>query len=463
MKDFVNKISIDNLLKFFQVLFLIILPWQTIWITREVFFEGVKWQYGTLGFYGSEFLAWILVITFIIWLVLNKFRIQNSEFRISGDRVFVFFCLVFSVYVLASSMWAGNSSLAWQQGLRIMLAMISFFIFYLGPLSRDSVLNYFIYGSILPSVLGIWQFIFQSSFSSTLLGLSSHPAVEAGTSIVSSIDIGRVMRAYGPFSHPNIFGGYLFLSIVFISLLIYKNFEHRISRILYSTIFILNTFALFFTFSRSAWLATLVWLIIFLVFIIWQKKPYLLVVPAIFGLIFFILTFINLDIVKVRFGFVDTHEILSIEERINTVGEASGIISGNPWFGVGAGNYTYKLILDNPDRHIWTIEPVHNFFLLFLAELGFFGSALLLGVIISFIFCIKVYFGAKNWFLMGGLVLAFLPIFMFDHYIYSSLGGLYLLVLGLVSLMSGRRFFNPSLLPSLSTVSSTVNPQSWLK
>ena len=55
-KAMLIKISLINSLRTLLGLLLFLLPWQTIWITQERFLNGAKWQYGTQGFYATEFL-----------------------------------------------------------------------------------------------------------------------------------------------------------------------------------------------------------------------------------------------------------------------------------------------------------------------------------------------------------------------------------------------------------------------
>lgn len=111
----------------------------------------------------------------------------------------------------------------------------------------------FVAGLVLPSVLGIAQFVFGGSFSSTLLGLNVRDAVVLGDSVIQSSDGTRMLRAYGSFAHPNIFGGYLAVGIASI----FGLWEHAKTQkdvILLGLAGAIESVALVLTFSRSAWL-----------------------------------------------------------------------------------------------------------------------------------------------------------------------------------------------------------------
>ena len=66
LKD-VKNMSFEKILKFLIGLFLFLLPWQTIWIFREVFVGGIKSEYSTLGLYATEALLWVIILFFICW------------------------------------------------------------------------------------------------------------------------------------------------------------------------------------------------------------------------------------------------------------------------------------------------------------------------------------------------------------------------------------------------------------
>ncbi len=57
---------LQKILTYFVKLFLLLLPFQTVWIYDEMFLNGVKSQWGTSGFYVTEGLLWVSIILFII-------------------------------------------------------------------------------------------------------------------------------------------------------------------------------------------------------------------------------------------------------------------------------------------------------------------------------------------------------------------------------------------------------------
>lgn len=416
--------NLEFILSFLIKAFLFLLPWQTIWIYKEQYLNGFKWQYGTLGFYATEILLWVIVLVFMGWS-WQRFRQKTLvfKFQITRDRIFTFSILIFIIYTLASSLWAFDSEVAWQHGLRIMEMFLLFFVLYLGPFSFKESVRWLVLGSILPAVLGIFQFVFQDVFASKWLGLANHAGWQAGTSIVSGSDIGRMLRSYGPFAHPNIFGGYLVVVILLSLLWSLSIIKVKLKIVLFASYCLLLT-SLFFTFSRSALLALVVSLLIYFVQDkVAIKKRFYRIFYTVLPII--ILVLVLVPVLAVRVSGDSVNEIKSITERTNQVGESLPIIKNNLWFGVGAGNYTLALYNNDPSRSGWEYQPVHNVGLLVLSELGLVGLILLLFIILSF-FNYNFSFIKRHWVIFVLLLTAYCLLLCFDHYLYSSYIGLVL-------------------------------------
>ncbi|MFZ2190049.1 MAG: O-antigen ligase family protein [Candidatus Magasanikiibacteriota bacterium] len=432
MFDWRKQLSLQSILEFLTKLFLFLLPWQTIWIIREQYLGGVKMEYGTTGFYGTELLLWVTVVLFMVWFVKrNKELGIRNKFMLTRDRVFVFSVLLFTVYCLLSSMWAFDKGLAWQQGLRIMEMFLLFFIIFLGPLNFLQTAKWFVFGAIPVAVLGIGQFLLQETFTSKWLGLVAHPVWEAGTSIIQSDSIGRWLRAYGSFSHPNVFGGYLVIIIVtLLYCYIVKIGEQRriFINLLFFILYPLFLTALFFTFSRSAWLSFFIILLSFIVIAIKQyfknlKQSFIIyhlsfIIIILFSILFF-------PLIQTRVFSQSISEVRSVTERVSGYHEAWKIFKQDPLLGVGAGNYTLSLYRLDKWQPGWVYQPVHNVGLLVLSELGLVGVSLFFFVIGSFVYLIiKDKDGRNKILFIIPYFLFLIPLLIFDHYLYSSYTGL---------------------------------------
>ncbi|MBI2436279.1 MAG: O-antigen ligase family protein [Candidatus Magasanikbacteria bacterium] len=436
------QFKLESILNLLLRLFLFILPWQTIWIYQEKFLNGAKWQYGTMGWYGSEILLWVCIFIFMAFVFA---QVKDTRYKIQmkaeKDRIFLGSILLFLLYSFLSIFWSVDVDVALQTSLRLMEAFFLFLMLYTSSLSFKQLAVCFVAGSVLPSVLGIFQFLMQTDFSLTLLGLSQHLASVGGTSVVGSESIGRWLRVYGPFPNPNIFGGYLALAFV-IALMVYEKnpacdsvelVEIRQARkdyipilsglrlpaqgwsafggkiILYGVIALQIT-ALFFSFSRAGWIAVGVTVFFYCLIGVFAKAetppcpPQGGIIPNLFSkipplrgaggcftppvilfvLLTSVLTFIFFPLVQTRFVHQSSLEIRSTEDRVSGYREAVEIFKEHFFVGVGAGNYTAELYQLNPTLPGYAYQPVHNVGLLFLAEFGIAGIILILVVLLSF-------------------------------------------------------------------------------
>ncbi len=425
--------------------FFFFLPWQTIWIIQEQFLNESKWQYGTLGFFATEILLWGSIFAFITYFVKEK-KLKTgtlkTKFTFSKDRIFLLWTVFFLLYIYSSVMWSIDRNVAQQQSFHIMEAVLMFLILYLVPFDSKKLVKYFIFGATLQSILGIYQFLTQSTFVYKWLGLVLHPVLEAGTSVIVGDNIGRVMRAYGAFSHPNVFGGYLFVSITLTTFLFLKEpAKNTFQKLFQASVLGLQIVTLFFTFSRSAWIATsLFFLYIFISsfknkFVdtpviaiqnrVWEKQ-FLRHLSFYFVVLFTFCTVAYWPLVYTRVAHQSSHEIQSTEERTHGYKEAFQIWKTSPWVGVGAGNYTLAVYKMNPNQAGYLYQPVHSVPLLFLTEFGVIGCVFLFGVMRSF-WKFALQNRAQKYSIL--LFVALLILFsLFDHYLYSSYFGLILTV-----------------------------------
>ncbi len=351
-------------------------------------------------------------------------------------------------------------------------------------------------GIFLQACLGVWQFLTQSSFACKWLGMAQHNAGDLGVSVVetiSSVDgiAERWLRAYGGLDHPNVLGGLLVVGLLLVVGSIikntrmhfnnqdtrYRNIRYKDTRnkiqtnskfqipitkqfgywnlefvwnlYLVSCIFVFIS-ALFFTFSRGAWLGLIVGLAMMLLIAAVKKnlavQKKILEIILISGILIFILFNQFQDLVMTRVSADARLEVKSSIERIESYKDSWELIKNNWLFGVGVGNYvkynanlriyanTANLNYTNKNTFI---QPVHNVFLLVWAEIGIIG----LLFFISLLLCVMRYALCDRTRLRGNslniklsLLIALSVMFLVDHWWWSLHFGIFLfwLVLGLV-------------------------------
>jgi|AntAceMinimDraft_4_1070372.scaffolds.fasta_scaffold14855_2 O-antigen ligase len=410
-----NKLK--KYLEYLIYFYILILPWQTILIFKENFIFDYKNQYATLGIYFSEIILWIIFFCFFIFYIYNLKQKVKINFKWNRERIFILSLFIFLIYIFSSIFWSIDKEIALNKSLYFLEAGLFFIILLSQIFDYRKFLKVIVLSSVFPCLLGIYSFLTQNFLVNKFLGLNKYTASISGASIITGDGIGRWLRAYGSFSHPNFFAGFLIITIL-ANIFLFRFVKNKL---VWFFIFCLQIMSLFFTFSRSAWLSFF-FIIIFLFFCFKKEdktffnKNKLYISTSIILIIF--LSIIYNPIIKNRFSNNSYAEIKSSSERVDLNNESLEIISANLFFGVGVGNYTMASYNLNQNKNLWEYQPVHNIFLLFLAETGLFGLILFLILLYNF----KLYYFENNNVKNINLVLIFcliLPILLLDHYFYS--------------------------------------------
>lgn len=196
-------------------------------------------------------------------------------------------------------------------------------------------------GVLGESLLAWTEFLCQRSLGLWILGERSfHP----GTPEIALANWqGRlILRPYATFPHPNVLAGYT-LAVLILNL--FSSPEHRFLRVL--TLF-LGTTTVIISFSRTVWFA---WLLIVGLWLLTKRKKAVLL-----SLLFFSLG----------------EE--AVWRRLELTGAAWKMFKTSPIFGVGFGNFIPQLPKFLIPKKLYFWQPVHNIFLLILAETGIIGS-----------------------------------------------------------------------------------------
>jgi len=140
-------------------------------------------------------------------------------------------------------------------------------------------------------------------------------------------------------------------------------------------------------------------------------------IVLIFGVAFF-------PILRTRFSVSSRHESYAVSDRIVQISQAMSLVKMHPWIGVGGGNYTSSLMGIGVLLPIWQYQPVHNVFLLLLAEFGFAGVSLLALSGIFFLF--SFYYQNQPRSFLGWILIPYLIVLSLDHYMFTQYSGLLL-------------------------------------
>ena len=390
-------------------LLVFLLPIQTRWIIK-----AGDTEYLSYSLYGTDILLILVLLLFAIYkFLIFNFQFSNNfqliNFPTKPKFLTWYFIGGLALMSAVSVFFAASKLLALYKLGWLILGIGLFWLIVSANYNRLKLIYAMLYGLFFQAFLGIWQFLTQSSFANKWLGMASHDGANLGVSVIETIGadgIGeRWLRAYAGLDHPNVLGGMLAIGIIlFINDIISRKelfnfqfsifnfqiiFNDKISKAINWAFLVVFTAALFFSFSRAAWLGLTVGLMVLLFGAVikkdWLAQKNILQTILISGAVIFILflQYPNLAITRLYAG--DRLEVKSTNERVESIKNSWPIIKNNWLFGAGLGNYTLALSRQMPEQEIFYYQPAHSVYLLVLSEIGILGSAFFIGLIVYLI------------------------------------------------------------------------------
>lgn len=292
---------------------------------------------------------YVLLCGFILSLFIKKQRIYEIRQNLFNISICAFF-----IWVLISNVFSIDHYVTFRSSLKILsLFLFAFFLRLIIKNKKDDCMlwNYIIFANIVSCIVGLYQFVFQTS--------TYHLAY--GTDF-------DALRIVGAFPTPNIYANFLCLTL---PIIILKAIEEK--RIVWFAMLAINGIVLYETFSRgtviSLGVAVVLWKMIDCALIsktmrLTRKRiRYITIISLIL-----VATIINLiSSGKLTFLFQTRG---STSERVNSLLAALEIFVENPigqGFGVGIGS-----VLDGTYINI-------------LVDLGFIGIVLFLIILVNMI------------------------------------------------------------------------------
>lgn len=248
-------------------------------------------------------------------------------------------------------------------------------------------------GLILETFLLVMQFVLQSSVGSFFYFLGERNFNSSTPGIAQVVLNGRLsLRPYGTFSHPNSLAGYFLLGIFIIEYLFSQTFKKPtkvISHFKY-TVFFLSAIGIFLSFSRSVWVVGF-FLILLLVVLLNKKNRVFIIIlqnkTLFLGslVILFVFSLFLFPVIKNRMTSLSTTDSLSLVRRNELNDLALKMFYKKPLIGVGLNNYLISLpLFVEKEARVRFYQPVHNIYLLILAETGLVGLSLFLIFLFTF-------------------------------------------------------------------------------
>lgn len=422
-----------------------LLPWQAVWIIWPPIWLGVASPYLILSIWATDILMLVAILWSKIW-----------RWRYSSGVIFLAAVLVLNI------LFAIDPAVAFLKLIHLLL-IIAFIIAVFSDSDIIFIRKAVIASAVVQAVFALMQFLTQNILPSTLLGVSQQFADISGASVIETTN-GRWLRAYGSFPHPNILGGFLALSALWLVdwyFSVYEKFQKwwnsygitnknlwreplvrsvgaQVSALVGSLVIIL--FGLFASFSRSALLALAAGIVVY--FILKYRKnrirasvlgAKILIILLAVGLAW---SFIFPGLWRSRVSSEGRLEERSIAERQAGFRESLAIFIEHPILGVGLQNYAAALRERRPVDPVLTYQPVHNVPLLILTELGVLGVSAIMFLLWS---KRKTFYDISLTPLSLATFTAAVIISFLDHYLWSLHAGLMFWVVIALAAVDGQR------------------------
>lgn len=397
-------------------LFFFVLPWQTRLVYQSASLNGNFWEYGSLTWYGTEMILWLVIVLAFVELIKNPIFRNRLKMR-QGNIKNVLLAVVGFAFLFVTLFHGLNPEISFQFVFRLIGAACLVVLLAGSEFSSHYMAAWWL-GGVFQGILAMWQFLSQAVTPIKFLGMAPHLPQDLGAFVIEFGDE-RWLRAYGAFGSPNVLGG--FLAIVFLfGLVLYRSLPPGPKRIGIAVGQIMVTAGLVLSFSRAAWLAACIGVVCLTAALYRQKQS---VRPPVQPILFSVATIVILFIAfkplfLVRSQAVGRLEQLSISSRAEQLRDWKKIIKTRTFLGVGPGLYTLALFRMNPALPAWQYQPVHNIFLLSAAEIGVVGFVAFLVLII---FLTRYIWKNSPLYIPFLVVLVLLGIF--DHWLWSMYVG----------------------------------------
>lgn len=363
----------------------------------------------------------LILLAVIVWLAVKLKDGFSFSSAFLGPSAF---CILSFISIL----WSRDR----LTSLYISIQVLLIFLFILSlrdwPEAWKFVLFGFCAALSIQFIIGVGEFTHQSTAFLAPLHVQWPGPLDPSIpgAVVVQLPNGKsFLRTYGTLPHPNVLGGFALIFLLGpIAYFLRREQPNNLALLL----LIPGISLLALTFSRSAWLA----LIVFSIVLVWKSKHFdrkrLAILLVIMLLSFVSTLFPQRELVQARTVNTTSHaEEFSFIGRAWLNGEARKLIAEYPLTGVGIGSFIIELARRAGPGYV--IEPAHNIFLLAGAELGLPG--LMLVVVLGIWFASRLVKTQNVNAILTGAVLAGLGVIcLFDHYLWTLAPGR--LMLGLV-------------------------------
>ena len=403
---------------------ILLLPWQTRWFS-DASLAGWPWEQGRLAFY----LSWIPMLVLIIRAFCHP-RLRRN------DNKWIYFSIGTLVAISAVSILRDHAAfrpiLQWW----VQVSVLALFVVALwrAKISSRSVATWVVISMIPHALIGVWQFASQQVIGNKWLGMASQLPQTLGVSVIAHDGL-RILRAYGGFPHPNIFGGWLAVGSLLAIWLAATSHERR-AQWIWTLIASLFASVLVLTFSRAAWLGAAAGFVTsFVGATLAVARAGTRPAPTRMHVLIFLFPILVLSFVIfsqrqhifARFDLSQRLEQKSVDQRVGSLRTGLDLFLKHPL--IGSGPNAELLIAPSNEKARAPLEPPHHAYLLALDDVGIVGF-----VTIVFLIWMLLLNGERKArpYSLSSIVYCLSVLALFDHYLWSTWSGQVLVAIAIL-------------------------------
>ena len=427
LKKWIKKIfNVEKIktLTFYILLFLIPFKTSKHFFISESILNGKIIDYFLPTIYIQDF----LIIIFILFSLISFLKKRNSKVISKYQKIISLMFLLFIPLLLFFNHQYLKDKIFIIKYLRVIeyiFLIVSILIQKKNFLDVKKITIIFSLSSLLISLIVIGEFILQQSLGFKFLGEWDFNSNTSGLATFY-LNGFNIIRPGATFPHPNIIAFYVSLIS---SLNIYLLFIKRQKRYLF--IFLINTLAIALLFSKIGYLLFFINIIIssiYLSFIHRDKlETRLKSKNKLFAVFIIIIILMISPLFIIRTNSLLLSDYSSLERRYFLNEIAIRSIEKNIIKGVGLNRFLFQFNSDDFSNLYSFVQPVHNFYLLFLSENGIIVFILFLFILLFGLFLqIDLFIDKeKNFFRLFLIIFCILFIIasFWDHYFYSLFQG----------------------------------------
>jgi len=360
-------------------LFIFFLPTQLGWHfwPRYSYVFGLKIDYLSPTLFLTDVL---LVLALIAWWVQRYKQLSRGHStelsrgpQVEGGRkakryketkiaLGVFFFLLINIF------FAQNHWLAFWKSLKVLeIFLLAYLVFKESNLVIKTLERLLPWVVIYESIISLCQFMKQGSLGGLFWFLGERSFSLMTPMIAKGEFLGRLfLRPYATFSHPNSLAGFMLVCLIII--LVKRKFTGIDVAAL-----VLGTITIFLSFSRVVLVSIFILVPYYFSKVIKIKsdRKIVLAVGLVFIIFFSVLLVNNSSFEESYFQRVELNEV------------AIKLFLRSPIVGIGLNNFIPVMANQKNFGQVYWLQPVHNIFLLLIAETGLIGLTLFLILIIK--------------------------------------------------------------------------------